>query len=272
MHQPLLLPHRFKVIGLIILIPSFIYWLIWTIETYDLDVLSSNRYNSYVEELLFTSLAVGLLLITFAREKTEDEYIMTLRLQSLQWAVLTNAALLLLANWVFYGDAFLSVMIYNMLTVLIIFVIRFHYVLYRKLPPSVNVLSFPPQFKKIGFLIVTPFIINYILMNTGRLDNIESEFLENWGLEILITGMTVGLIMMAFAREKSEDEFIASLRLRSLQWAVLLNYGLLLILNWKYYSLDFLTVLTYNMFTVLIIFVVWFNINLWRTSSSLIPE
>lgn len=272
MHQPLLLPHRFKAIGLIILIPSSIYWLIWTIETYDLDVLSSNRYNSYVEELLFTGLALGLLMIAFAREKAEDEYIMTLRLQSLQWAVLANATLLLLANWIFYGDHFLSVMIYNMLTVLIIFVIRFHYVLNRKLPPSVDVLSLPPRFKKIGLFTVALFIITYILMNTGGFDNIESEYLEHWGLEILITGMTVGLVLMAFAREKSEDEFIASLRLRSLQWAVLLNYGLLLIMNWIYYSGDFLEVLTYNMFTVLIIFVLWFNIALKMASSSLIPE
>lgn len=272
MHQPLLLPNRFKAIGLVILIPSLIYWVMWTIDTYDLDILSSNRYNSYVEELLFTSLAISLLMIAFAREKTEDEYIMTLRLQSLQWAVLANAALLLLANWIFYGDHFLSVMIYNMLTVLIIFVIRFHYVLYRKLPSSRDVLSFPPRFKKIGLFIVIPCIITYFLLDNVMLPFLDSDFVEAWIEEILITGMIVGLVMMAFAREKSEDEFIVSLRLRSLQWAVLLNYALLMILNWFFFGLDFLGILTYNMFTVLIIFVLWFNITLRRTFSSLIPE
>ena len=271
MRQPLLLPHRFKIIGLIILIPSFIYWLIWTIQNYDLDVLNRNR-ESYIEELIFTGLALGLLMIAFAREKTEDEYIMTLRLQSLQWAVLANSALLLMANWIFYGDHFLSVMIYNMLTVLIIFVIRFHYVLYRKVSPSKNVLSLPHRFKKIGLLIVSPFIISYFLLDNGLADHINLKFFEDWVFEVFTTGMTVGLVMMAYAREKSEDEFIASLRLRSLQWAVLLNYGLLLIMNWIYYSGDFLMVLTYNMFTVLIIFVLWFNITLRKTSSSLVPE
>jgi hypothetical protein len=272
MHQPLLLPHRFKAIGLAVLLPSFVWWLLWTLDTYDLDVMNRHPYESYVEELIFTGLAVGLLMIAFAREKIEDEFIMTLRLQSLQWAVFANAAILLLANWIFYEDHFLSVMIYNMLTVLIIFILRFHYVLYRKKSPSKDVLSLPPRFKIIGLFIVIPCIIIYFLMDNVIPPFLDTPFVEAWLPEILITGMSVGLLMMAFAREKTEDEFIASIRLRSMQWAVLLNYGLLLIMNWVYYSLAFLMVLTYNMFTILIIFVLWFNIALRKTSSSLIPE
>lgn len=291
MHQPLLLPHRFKAIGLAILIPSFICWLVWRLDIYDFPflltgkgegILDESNY-SYFEEIIFTGLAAGLLMIAFAREKTEDEYIMTLRLQSLRWAVLANAGLLLLANWIFYGEHFLSVMIYNMLTVLIIFVIRFHYVLNSKKSPSKDIISLPPKYKKIGLSIVIPCIIAYILLwaeiydfpflKTGAH---QDSFLDNvnysWIDEILMTGMTIGLIMMAYAREKSEDEFIVSLRLQSLQSAVLFNYGLLLVLNWLYFELDFVNLLIYNMFTVLIIFVVWFNITLRKTSSSLIPE
>jgi hypothetical protein len=47
----------------------------------------------------------------------------------LQWAVLVNYLLLFIANWTVYGFNFLNVMIYNMLTVLIIFIVRFHFVL-----------------------------------------------------------------------------------------------------------------------------------------------
>jgi hypothetical protein len=291
MHQPLLLPNRFKAIGLAILVPSFIAWLLWRFDFYDFPflltgkgegILDESNY-SYVEELLFTGLAMGLLMIAFAREKTEDEYIMALRLQSLQWAVLANTVLLLLANFVFYGEHFLSVMIYNMLTVLIIFVIRFHYVLYTKKSPSKGIFSLPPKYKKIGLFIVIPCIIAYILMMAEiyafpflKTGVSQDSFLDNvnysWIDEILTTGMTIGLVMMAFAQEKSEDEFIVSIRLRSLQAAVLLNYGLLLLLNWFYFEGDFLNILTYNMFTVLIIFVLWFNITLRKTASSLIPE
>jgi hypothetical protein len=271
MHQPLLLPKRFKAIGIAILVPSFVWWILWTLDTYHLDVLQRNR-SSYTEELIFTGLAIGLLMITFAREKMEDEYIMTLRLQSLQWAVLANAAILLLANWIFYGDHFLSVMIYNMLTVLIIFILQFHYVLYRKKSPSKDVLSLPPRFKIIGLFVVIPCIIFYFLMDNVLSPFLDTAFVAMWITEVLITGMSFGLIMMAFAREKSEDEYIASIRLRSMQWAVLLNYVLLLIMNWIFYSGNFLEVLIYNMFTVLIIFVIWFNITLRKTSSSLSPE
>jgi hypothetical protein len=292
MHQPLLLPHRFKAIGLAILVPSFICWLLWTFEIYEFPFLKTGRgegildqrNHSLVEELLFTGLAIGLLMIAFSREKTEDEYIMTLRLQSLQWAALVNAILLVLATWFFYGTNFLNVMIYNMLTVLIIFVIRFQYVLYRKKSPARDVFSLPPRFKKIGLIIVIACIIAYLVqileiydfpfLETGN--SMESSFFDNlnynWIDEILTTGMTIGLIMMAFAREKSEDEFIVSIRLRSLQAAVLLNYGLLFLMNWFFFEGDFVNILIYNMFTVLIIFVLWFNITLRKTASSLIPE
>lgn len=295
MHKSLLLPHRFKAIGLAILVPSFICWLLWDFELYDFPFLRTtegtflSNYNysyynySFVQEIIFTGLAIGLLMITFAKEKIEDEYIMTLRLESLQWAVLANSTLLVLATWIFYGTNFLSVQIYNMMTVLIIFVARFHYVLYNKNSSSERNISLPPNYKKIGFAIVLICLIAFILLLTQTYDfpflntrHSEAFLLDNtnisWIDEILITGMTIGLVMMAFAREISEDEFIVSLRLRSLQWAVLLNYGLLLLMNWVYFEADFGNLLNYTMFTVLIIFVLWFNISLRRTSSSLVPE
>jgi len=81
------------------------------------------------DELALTGIIVGLLFIAFAREKTEDEYIAQTRLESLKWAVLINYILLLVATWLVHGFAYIDVMMYNMLTVLIIFIIRFNYVL-----------------------------------------------------------------------------------------------------------------------------------------------
>jgi hypothetical protein len=72
-----------------------------------------------------------LLFIAFAREKQEDEFIGKLRLESLQWAVLFNYALLLLATWLIHGLGYIDVMMYNMLTILLFFIIRFHVVLYK---------------------------------------------------------------------------------------------------------------------------------------------
>lgn len=41
--------------------------------------------------------------------------------------------------------------------------------------------------------------------------------------------MVIGLLMIAFSKEKIEDEQIAQLRLDSLQWAIYVNYMLIII-------------------------------------------
>jgi hypothetical protein len=74
---------------------------------------------------------IGGLLIMFSKEKIEDEYITKIRLTSLLWAVLINYSLLIVAFVFVYNLAFISVMIFNMFTILIIFIIRFHFLLYK---------------------------------------------------------------------------------------------------------------------------------------------
>ena len=64
-------------------------------------------------------------------EDNEDEFIEKLRMTSLLWAVFVNYILLLVSFLFIYGTAFLNVMIYNMFTVLIIFIARFNYILYQ---------------------------------------------------------------------------------------------------------------------------------------------
>jgi hypothetical protein len=46
----------------------------------------------------------------------------------------------------------------------------------------------------------------------------------NFTDEIALTGIILGLLFLAFARERREDEFINRTRLESWQWAVLINY------------------------------------------------
>ena len=70
-------------------------------------------------------------MVGFSKEKQEDEFIAEVRLNSLLWAVAVNYILLLLAFIFVYGTPFLQVMIYNMFTILVIFIARFHYILYK---------------------------------------------------------------------------------------------------------------------------------------------
>jgi hypothetical protein len=87
--------------------------------------------HNLTNEVALSGVIISLLMIAFAKEKQEDEFIDKVRLESLQWAVLVNYLLLLIATWLIHGWGFIEVMMYNMLTVLIIFIVRFNYVLSR---------------------------------------------------------------------------------------------------------------------------------------------
>ena len=100
------------------------------------DLFAETHYFSFVKANSTYTLAgllfiCSALLVGFSKEKTEDEFIANLRLSSLLWAVLVNYTLMLLAFIFVYGPSFLQVMMYNIFTVLAIFIVRFNYVLYK---------------------------------------------------------------------------------------------------------------------------------------------
>ena len=86
---------------------------------------------NFTDEIALTGIIVALLFISFAKERNEDEFINHTRLESWQAAIFINYILLLIAVWLIHGTRFLDVMMYNMLTIPLIFIIRFHYVLFR---------------------------------------------------------------------------------------------------------------------------------------------
>lgn len=149
MATKLLLSHRYKKIGWLILIPAAILGLISVYEGFnrnwfqtkvftianDNSTLDSQYFNFALTNITNTVFGVlfiiGAMLVSFSKEKNEDEFIANVRLSSLLWAVCVNYILLLICFVFVYGTPFLSVMLYNMFTVLIIFIIRFNYLLYK---------------------------------------------------------------------------------------------------------------------------------------------
>ena len=147
MNSSLLLPHRYKLIGWFLFIPFLALGIIWRFWDVELDfltisfieqtvsgknfTLTDNTALNFTDEIALTGMITGLLFIAFAKEKREDEFISRTRLVSLQWAVLINYILLILATWFIHGLAFIDVLMYNMLTVLLLFIIRFQLVLNR---------------------------------------------------------------------------------------------------------------------------------------------
>jgi len=142
-----LFPNKFKKIGWFILIPSAIIGLVTLIYEYEpsfLDfnvpaifideiTLSDNKQlfgmvnNNVLNEILGILIIISSLFVAFSKEKLEDEYISKIRLESLVWAVYVNYGILLFSFLFIYDFSFLCVMIFNMFTVLLFFIIRFNW-------------------------------------------------------------------------------------------------------------------------------------------------
>lgn len=149
MNQKLLLPHKYKKFGWIILVPSAILGIIYSLTGFQEPGIKSKVFALWYEEIFkdnqsfsiittdVTNTVLGVLIITggllvaFSKEKVEDEFISNLRLTSLLWAVLINYLLLLFCFLFIYGLSFMNVMAFNMFTTLAIFIARFHFVLYK---------------------------------------------------------------------------------------------------------------------------------------------
>lgn len=142
----------------------------------------------------------------------------------------------------------------------------------------------PNHYKLIGWIISIPSLflmlavlhsdfsfsfLNYHRGNTGELRAIfggetlftmnANNFTDELGGVLLVTG----LMLIAFSKEKDEDERILALRLESLLWAVLINSILLIIAMIFLYNGLFLQAMAYNVCTTLILFVARFNIKLY---------
>ncbi len=136
-----------------------------------------------------------------------------------------------------------------------------------------NSLLLPVSFKMIGWVI---FLISFSLFaivpwsNNGEQLGLIDEWNKNSGLKVdiwptvAIALITVSLLSIAFAKEKYEDEYISLIRLKSWQWSVAISYGILFVANLAFYNMDFAGFIIYNMFTVLLVFIVVFYWNLFK--------
>ena len=87
--------------------------------------------NNILDEIAMTLFIVSGLIFAFSKEKIEDEMVAKIRLESLVWATYVNYGVLLCCILFIYGLPFLNVMMYNMFTLLLFFIIRFHWMLYK---------------------------------------------------------------------------------------------------------------------------------------------
>ena len=117
---------------------------------------------------------------------------------------------------------------------------------------------FPHPFQRIGWIVFAIGIELGVYAITKGFDG--SYTLNN----LTIISIIVGGILATCSREKIEDELTQQLRLSSLLVALYINYAALVVCALALYDLDFLNVMIYNMFTILLIFMVVFRWKIWR--------
>jgi hypothetical protein len=139
MKNQLLLPRICRTIG-IILLPLSAWLLIADLKfpflNTGLKVGSGmgsydNNYN-LTTDVAITGLIVSLIMIAFSKLKREDEYLVLIRLRSLQLAVYINYAAFLVATFAVNGLNYLGILMYNVVTILVAFILVFNYQLYIK--------------------------------------------------------------------------------------------------------------------------------------------
>lgn len=139
---------------------------------------------------------------------------------------------------------------------------------------------FPNHFKKIGWFIFIPSLILGILSltdilnfpevslpvffnsgfplsndETGLFKNTEIAIFPNlFGILIIIGGIQVGC-----SKEKIEDEYISSLRLKSVFWSLVVTYSIILVLFLTIFGSLFFTAMILIMFLPLVLYVFRFN-------------
>lgn len=117
---------------------------------------------------------------------------------------------------------------------------------------------FPHSFQRVGWIV---FAIGVALGAYSILKGFDGSYVMN---NVTIISIIVGGLLATCSREKIEDEMTQQLRLSSLLTALYINYAALIVCALLVYDMDFLNVMIYNMFTILLIFMVVFRWKIWR--------
>ena len=145
-----LFPSKFRMIGWFLFVPALLVALAVPFTALNIDEMLTTKVfaiadngvfadsgffrfneNSIGDEALLSLLMIGGVLIGFSKQKNEDEYIAQIRYESLVWATYFNFGILLLATLFIYGMYYFEVLVANVFTLLLFFVIRFHVMLYK---------------------------------------------------------------------------------------------------------------------------------------------
>src|SRR5580698_2528636 len=239
--KPLLLfPSFFRLIGYPLAAAGLVFGFIYVYLDKVL-IFADNGSHNYTLELGTTSEILGLMFIGFGRLKNENVQSNSLRLYALYWAVLIDFVILLfwwvlqlIDTWLKsnFSYPFRSLSDYNLFILLFIFIGRFYYSLYRdkksKKELSLLLLSYKPYLFIVRSVCILFFILIWASIQFLELGDLMKKVLPD---ELFIL-FPICLLIWIWSEESREKLSITYIRLKSMQLAVYINYGLYLIATW----------------------------------------
>lgn len=130
-----LLPNKYKKFGWSLFSLGIITGGILQISDGKTDIFDIGLINDlgfeFLDEIISILIIIGGMLVVFTKEKIEDEFIHKLRHESLVWAIILNYVILLLTIVFVYEMNFFMVLVYNMFTPIIFFIIRFYFLKFK---------------------------------------------------------------------------------------------------------------------------------------------
>jgi hypothetical protein len=149
MKSLILIPHRFKIFGWIILLLNGLFEMYRRITSENpipnikipfihLDIHYSELGKLFTLEdqdinltLVLTGWALGSLIVVCSKENIEDEFISNMRLNSLLWAFVLNNVFFILLTLTIYDRYYLMVFYWNAFSTSFLYIAIFHFILIK---------------------------------------------------------------------------------------------------------------------------------------------
>lgn len=139
-----LLPYYFKTIGIILVLVGIVFSVLYlkfnlnyTTRVFAVtSIYLENQFfvitkTNIIDEIILILIMVGFGLIVFSKEKNEREHLNVLRGKALSKALIANTLFILFSILFIYGGGFIGIMITNLFSIFIFYLIYFHLSLKR---------------------------------------------------------------------------------------------------------------------------------------------
>lgn len=83
------------------------------------------------DELIVFGLIASFIFIAFSREKAEDEYVWKIRMESLVWAFIADAILIIAATFLLFNMDYVTFMAVNFFVLAALFIVKFRIAMFR---------------------------------------------------------------------------------------------------------------------------------------------